>query len=122
MEAMARFNEAADGYRHITRDFGEGSGARFRSAGRALERLGLPDLRRHETRRPLYVLPLVDDPQGVLLGWSRPARDGAPEVAEIATEWWRRWVEPRASELTRAANDTADLRDTTERLLEALDS
>jgi hypothetical protein len=122
MEAMARFNEAADGYRHITRDFGEGSGARFRMAGRALERLGLPDLRRHETRRPLYVLPLVDDPQGALLGWSSRSRDVAPEVNRIATEWWPRWVEPRAPELVLGAIEAADLRDATTSLLEALDT
>src|SRR5262249_14766102 len=72
VRALTAYNEAVDGYAHITRAFGEGSGPRFRAVGRALARLGLPDLRRHEVRRPLYALPVVEDPSGVLLGWSDP--------------------------------------------------
>ena len=66
-EAMRQLNEQAEGYQHVTRRFGEGSGARFRSVGRALGYLGLPDLRKHETKRPLYALPLVRNPQATIL-------------------------------------------------------
>jgi Druantia protein DruA len=59
VRALTAYNNEVDGYAHITRTFGEGSGPRFRAVGRALARLGVPDLRRHEVKRPLYALPLV---------------------------------------------------------------
>ncbi|WP_197517063.1 Druantia anti-phage system protein DruA [Mycobacterium sp. E2699] len=102
-EAMRALNAAADGYTHISRAFGEGSGARFRSVGRALSYAGLPDLRRHATRRPLYVLPLVDDPSAVILGWSEPPRLHLPSATEVAEQWWERWVRPTADALIRRA-------------------
>lgn len=116
-QAVMDFNAAADGYVHITRTFGEGSGARFRAVGRALSRLGLPDLRRHETRRPLYALPLVDDPQGVLLGWKSSRGSMAVAADEVADEWWRRWVFPRRDELGLSARQTLPLPDILDRLI-----
>ena len=108
---IEEFNAAVDGYAHITRRFGEGSGARFRSVGRALGRLGLPDLRRHETRRPLYALPLVESPQDVILGWSSatPETVRRPSARDLATDWWHRWVEPRDTELTLRSRGMPDL-------------
>jgi hypothetical protein len=109
MKALNQYNEAVDGYVHISRTFGEGSGPRFRAVGRALAHLELPDLRRHEVRRPLYALALVDDPQGVLLGWgSRPA-SSSPTVGEVGREWWSRWLEGRASGLSMQAATSRDL-------------
>jgi hypothetical protein len=112
LKALTAFNEATDGYAHITRTFGEGSGPRFRAVGRALAGLGVPDLRRHEVKRPLYALPLVDDPAGVLLGWSdaRPV-SSAPTVDEVARQWWARWVDGRFAELSKQAAASKDLVD-----------
>jgi hypothetical protein len=39
VRALTAYNDAVDGYAHITRTFGEGSGPRFRAVGRALGRL-----------------------------------------------------------------------------------
>jgi hypothetical protein len=110
VRALTAYNEAVDGYAHITRTFGEGSGPRFRVVGRALARLGLPDLRRHEVRRPLYALPVVEDPSGVLLGWNdrRPA-SCAPAPGQVARQWWNRWVKERFPELSRQAAASKDL-------------
>ncbi|OLT19926.1 hypothetical protein BJF78_10195 [Pseudonocardia sp. CNS-139] len=112
MSATSRLNSEWDGYRHITRSFGEGSGARFREVGRALDRLNLPDLRRHDTRRPLYALPLVTDVPGVLFGWSDEKVGLQPTAAELATQWRQRWVEPRLADLVERAGRTADLAET----------
>lgn len=110
VKALTVYNDAIDGYAHITRTFGEGSGPRFRAVGRALARLGVPDLRRHAVKRPLYALPLVDDPAGVLLGWSeaRPVSD-APTAGEVGSEWWSRWVGGRFAELSKQTAASKDL-------------
>jgi hypothetical protein len=110
VKALTAYNEAIDGYAHITRTFGEGSGPRFRAVGRALARLGVPDLRRHEVKRPLYALPLVDDPAGVLLGWS-DARASArvATVHEVSRDWWSRWVRGRFAELSKQVGTAKDL-------------
>lgn len=105
------YNAAVDGYRHITRSFGEGSSARFREVGRAISRLELPDLLKHEISRPLYALPLVDDPQGRMLGWSEAAPATGIPTDELASQWWRRWVAPQASQLADAARQSPDLVD-----------
>jgi len=102
-EAMRRLNAAVDGYTHISRTFGEGSGARFRSVGRALSYAGLPDLLRHETRRPLYALPLVDDPQGVLFGWSDARSRHLPGASDVVDQWWKRWFAPHGKRLVSEA-------------------
>lgn len=108
--AADRLNELADGYVHISRSFGEGAGARFRAVGRAIDRLALPDVRRHETSRPLYALPLVDDVLGVLAGWApRPVPASLPTATELGEGWWRRWVAPRREELAAMARRQADL-------------
>jgi hypothetical protein len=109
-DAMRQLNSAIDGYTHISRTFGEGSGARFRSVGRALAYAGLPDLRKHETKRPLYALPLVEDPSAAILGWREG--DGSPpafaSAAQIASDWWHRWFEPsHASLLAKARSELA---------------
>jgi hypothetical protein len=111
IEAIDSYNEAVDGYSHITRSFGEGASARFRAIGRALSSLGLPDLRRHDTRRPLYALPLVKDPGGVLLGWTEAETVVGLTEAELATEWWDRWVRPRRHALAQQARQMPDLLD-----------
>lgn len=107
-----KYNAAVDGYRHITGSFGEGASPRFREVGRAITRLELPDLLRHEFPRPLYALPLVDDPQAVILGWASnrvsPAR--GVDLESLARDWWERWVAPRRSYLARAASASPDLR------------
>ena len=108
-EAMRRLDESVQGYQHVTRRFGEGSGARFRSVGRALTYLGLPDFRKHETQRPLYALPLVANPQASLLGWEQPIRHPFPTPSEIAGQWWHRWVEPSVASLVRTARESPDL-------------
>jgi hypothetical protein len=107
--ALTSYNDAVDGYAHITRKFGEGSGPRFRAVGRGLARLGVPDLRRHEVRRPLYALPLVDDPRSVLLGWATPAAAVRPSAQEVAEAWWCRWFEPSKSDLLKKASEASDL-------------
>jgi hypothetical protein len=112
LKALSAFNEAIDGYAHITRTFGEGSGPRFRAVGRALARLGVPDLRRHEVKRPLYALPLVENPSAVLLGWSDPpAGARAPTVEDVGLDWWTRWVHGRFAELSQQAATSRDLVD-----------
>ncbi|MGW2626060.1 Druantia anti-phage system protein DruA [Micromonospora taraxaci] len=119
VDAVDAFNEAVDGYSHITRTFGEGASARFRAIGKALSGLGLPDLRRHDTRRPLYALPLVDDPGGVLLGWCAMPAPGQLGISaqEIAQQWWQRWVRGQASQLARVASAVPDLLDELQGLL-----
>lgn len=107
-EAMGRFNQAHDGYRHVTRAFGEGSGAKFRDIGAALSRLNLPDLRKHNVRRPLYVLPLVDDVPGVLFGWA-DQRPKPWSAAELWQQWKARWLQGRLDELVDAAAGEPDL-------------
>jgi hypothetical protein len=110
----SQFNASIDGYRHITRKFGEGASPRFREVSRAITRLGLPDLLRHEMPRPLYALPLVTEPQAVLLGWK------APHPAELVSQplnllgkaWWERWLAPRSEGLCDLAARTPDLRET----------
>jgi hypothetical protein len=117
LKALSVFNEAIDGYAHITRTFGEGSGPRFRAVGRALARLGVPDLRRHEVKRPLYALPLVEDPPAVLLGWSdAPKTARGPTVEEVARDWWTRWVHGRFSDLSQQAAVSRDLVDELEEI------
>lgn len=120
--AIEQFNALVDGYAHITRTFGEGSGARFRSVGRALGRLGLPDLRKHETRRPLYVLPLVESPQSVILGWERVEYVSRPTAQMLTDDWWRRWFAPRQDELLARARSAPDLPEALERIAEAVDA
>jgi hypothetical protein len=112
MSATSRLNREWDGYRHITRAFGEGSGAKFREVGRALDRLNLPDLRRHDTRRPLYALPLVDDVAGVLFGWADNQTSEQPCVVDLADQWQRRWLEPRQAELVERTMRAPDLAET----------
>ena len=106
--AIDVFNNLSDGYTHISRTFGEGSGARFRSVGRAINRLGLPDLRKHNTYQPLYAAPLVPDVLGTLLGWSQ-TRWETPGVQDIADTWWHERVEQRATELAQRAAAESDL-------------
>jgi len=107
-EAIDDFNRLNDGYEHITRAFGEGSGARFRAVGRAISALGVPDLRKHDVQRPLYALPLVEDPLGVLLGWSSETPQ-FPAVGEVAKEWYDRTLGPRRQELIEKARAEIDL-------------
>lgn len=111
-DAMRTLNEAADGYAHITRTFGEGSGAKFRSVGKALSWLDLPDFRKHETRRPLYALPLVPNPQAVLLGWEPAARATRPHPAEVAQQWWTRWVADASEAMATRSRSEPDLTST----------
>jgi hypothetical protein len=119
---IEQFNALVDGYAHITRTFGEGSGARFRSVGRALGRLGLPDLLKHETRRPLYVLPLVESPQSVILGWQQVEEVPRPSAQRLTDDWWHRWFEPRQRELLDRARGTPDLPEALDRIAKAIDA
>ena len=112
------FNASVDGYRHITRTFGEGASPRFREVGRAIGRLELPDLLRHEISRPLYALPLVPDPQAVLLGWDAPRLPTTgTTLRDLSLAWWERWVAPSRDRLSRAASEQADLRTELTRIL-----
>lgn len=118
----ADYNAAIDGYRHITRAFGEGASARFREVDRAISRLELPDLLRHEMARPLYALPLVGDPQASLLGWatgegSEGTRSIGQPLSAQAQAWWERWVAPRGEHLSRLAAEAPDLRAELTRIL-----
>ncbi|WP_262281700.1 DUF4338 domain-containing protein [Micromonospora sp. MA102] len=108
-EAAKALNRSIDGYDHITKAFGEGSGARFRLVGRALSYLGLPDLRRHETKRPLYALPLVKNCREALLGWENPEPVANIEPQNIANAWWTRWVEPAPRDIFNSARASCDL-------------
>ena len=107
----SELNAAVDGYRHITGTFGEGASPRFREVGRAISRLELPDLLRHEIARPLYALRLVDDPQAHLFGWATKPGTGVAthRLDELTRLWWERWVAPRSSRLGRVAAETPDL-------------
>lgn len=107
----SEYNGAVDGYRHITRAFGEGASARFREVGRAISRLELPDLLRHEIARPLYALPLVSNPQALLLGWEtdEDVRPAPQPLGAITRGWWERWVAPRGEHLARLAAEAPDL-------------
>jgi hypothetical protein len=105
----AAYNARVDGYQHITRKFGEGSSARFREVGRAIARLELPDLLRHEIARPLYALPLVPDPQGTLLGWSAAVPNAGMQLDDLSAQWWQRWVSPSRSHLAERAAAGPDL-------------
>jgi len=116
--AIDEFNNLADGYSHITRTFGEGSGARFRSVGRAINRLGIPDLRKHNVNRPLYAAALVPDLLGTLLGWSQE-RWAPPSLEEVAEAWWRNVVESRSSELASRSLAQDDLPATLASILRA---
>ena len=107
--AMRALNDFDDDYEHITRTFGEGSGARFRSVGQALALVGLPDFRKHETKRPLYALPLVANPQAVLFGWEPAERATRPSTQELADRWWARWVADRIPVLAARARNEPDL-------------
>ena len=117
-EKIRELNEAVDGYQHITRAFGEGSGARFRSVGKGISYLGLPDLRKHETKRPMYALPLVENCREVLLGWEAPRRIVAPPATQIGSDWWQRWFEPRKTELEDKARRAPDLEATLAGIIE----
>jgi hypothetical protein len=117
IDAIDEYNIAFDGYSHITRSFGEGASARFRAIGKTLSALGLPDLRRHDTRRPLYALPLVDDPGAVLLGWEQVGPVTGADESDLAKQWWDRWVRPRGADLAAVARETPDLMDELSRLL-----
>jgi hypothetical protein len=110
-EAMRELNAAIDGYTHISRTFGEGSGARFRSVGRALAYAGLPDLRKHATKRPLYALPLVPDPSAAILGWVHDRLPQLTSASQLATDWWHRWVEPASETLIARARSEVALDD-----------
>ncbi len=111
IDAIDEYNVAADGYSHITRTFGEGASARFRAIGKALSGLGLPDLRRHDTRRPMYALPLVNDPGGVLLGWEAAGDVSGATAIDLAKQWWDRWVSARGALLAEQSRCTPDLID-----------
>ena len=108
----SEYNAAVDGYRRITRTFGEGASPRFREVGRAIGRLELPDLLRHEMSRPLYALPLVADPQACLLGWETLPGTGSigQSLDALAQGWWERWLAPRSEQLSGLAANTPDLR------------
>jgi hypothetical protein len=117
----SEFNAAVDGYRHITRTFGEGASPRFREVSQAIGRLELPDLLRHEIARPLYALPLVSDPQAALFGWdggSRVQFTGHPFVA-LTRAWWERWVAPHKDHLSRVASLRPDLPAELRRILQS---
>ena len=66
-EAMRRLNETGGGIPARNAAIWRGIRTRFRSVGRALGYLGLPDLRKHETKRPIYALPIVRNPQATIL-------------------------------------------------------
>jgi hypothetical protein len=121
VRGVEKFNAMVDGYAHITKTFGEGSGARFRSVGRALGRLGLPDLRKHETQRPVYALPLVESPQAVLLGWSAKGPSNRPMGDSLGVDWWRRWVQPRDAELAARARVSPHLLSVLDQIAKDLD-
>jgi hypothetical protein len=112
--------ELADGYKYVSNVFGEGASARFRMIGRALNHLSLPDLRKHSTQRPIYAMSLVEDPQGVILGWARPERQLCNSAA-IAEQWWRRWVRDRYQELAERAASERDVTTAITDLLAELD-
>jgi hypothetical protein len=108
----SEYNAAVDGYRHITRAFGEGASPRFREVGRAISRLELPDLLRHEMARPLYALPLVSNPQARLFGWATgtSTRSAGQPLEALTQAWWERWVAPRSDYLGQLASEAPDLR------------
>jgi hypothetical protein len=86
------YTASVDGYRHVTRAFGEGASAKFREVGRALARLNIPDLLRHEISRPLYALPLA--------GWNRAStrsrpRGGRDGLRRRRSGWARQQPLPR---------------------------
>ena len=107
--AIDDFNIQVDGYAHITKRFGEGAGARFRSIGRALDRLSLPDLRQHQTRRPLYALALDPRPHEVIYGWRPVTQRDASAASDIVSDWWSRWLHPRSDDLVAKAYDSPSL-------------
>lgn len=109
-QLAGQYNTAVDGYDRITRRFGEGSSARFRAIGRALNRLELPDLLKHKMTRPLYALPLVRDVPGALLGWASEGRGPLPTPDEIYRQWWERWVMKDASRLADRSRQSLALR------------
>ena len=112
VESAYVFNELSDGYRHVGNRFGEGASPRFRALGRAISRLGLPDLRKHENRRPVYALPLVDDVPGALLGWAKADRAHRPTPREVSDTWWNRWVASTGQDLAARTRQVPDLTDT----------
>jgi hypothetical protein len=114
----SQYNAAVDGYRHITRTFGEGASPRFREVSRGIARLGLPDLLRHEMPRPLYALQLVRDPQAILLGWKTgdPAESAGQPLNVLAKAWWERWFAPQGDRLCALSAETPNLRETLARI------
>jgi hypothetical protein len=117
-QIASQYNTSTDGYKHITRTFGEGASPRFREVSRAIARVGLPDLLRHEMPRPLYALPLVSDPHAILLGWKK--RDPAESVGQplnmLARAWWERWYAPQSERLCALSTGAPDLRETLARI------
>jgi hypothetical protein len=111
MDAVHAYNRGIDGYRHVSHEFGEGASPRFRAVGRALDRLGLPDLRQHKTHRPIYALPLVREPLATLAGWTDTSPGPRPGIDALAQAWWSRWVAPRVEPLAEASSRSPDLRD-----------
>ena len=59
--------------------------------------------------RPIYVLPLVENPQHVLLGWEDPEPLPSLSANEVGAAWWDRWVHPRAKGLEEQAAEASDL-------------
>ncbi len=107
MKAMGRMLEQTRGGQRVNYVFGEGVNPRLRHLRDGLDELGLPagELLQHGTPRLVYVLNLIENLAGFLLGWEkRPKwisgngeRTGIEASAMIA-EWWReRWMKGRLS-------------------------
>lgn len=118
--AARHLNGIYDGYDHIKRRFGEGASARFREVGRALGRVGVPAPTQHQINRPIYVLPLVSDPTGVMLGWSPGDRARGVPAQDLIQEWASRWLRPRVDELRERATAEPDLVATLGRIADGL--
>jgi hypothetical protein len=53
----------------------------------------------------------VDDPGGLLLGWTKESTNHGFDEQDITGQWWQRWVAPAAPDLLTAAQATPDLLD-----------
>jgi len=103
-ETLAAAARLANSKRRLVNNlFGEGMSPKLRSLRLGLDALGLaPDeYLRHHSPRLLFAVPLVSNPDDMMLGLTRkpkyvlPISGGAKTSAAIARYWAQRWLAPR---------------------------
>lgn len=98
-DLLAELLSSPGKFRNVNFVFGEGQSPKMRELREATAALGIgaADILKHDSPRIVYVAPLVESPQRVLLGVDAlpEASSGADGVEAVAEFWRSRWLASR---------------------------